>query len=84
MAKNLIGLESLQLGAFLRRMLDPGLVQGVAYGVFTAFAKDLGDLQYRSPFLQIQTLDLLDLRACEARFLAHLLLAFDLSLSGGA
>ena len=40
--------------------------------------------QDRSPLLQIQTLDLFDLSTCEARFLAHLLPAFDLSLSGGA
>ena len=65
-------------------MLDPGLVQGVPHGVFTAFAQDLGDLQDRSPFLEIQTLDLLDLSTCEARLLAHLLRPFDLSLSGGA
>ena len=65
-------------------MLDPGLVQGVAHGVFAAFAQDLGDLEDRSPFLQIETLDLLDLGTCEARFLAHLPPSSGLSLSGGA
>ena len=44
-AKNLLWFEALQLRAFLRGMLDPGLVQGVAHGVFTAFAQDFGDLQ---------------------------------------
>ena len=65
-------------------MLDPRLMKRVAHRVFTAFAQDFGDLEYRSPFLQIQTLDLLDLSSCEARFLAHLLPSFALSLSGGA
>ena len=44
-AKNLVWLESLQLGALFGGMLDPRLMQGVAHGVFTAFAEDLGDLQ---------------------------------------
>ena len=80
----MLWLESLKLGAFFGRMLDPSLVQCIPHGVFTAFAQDLGDLEDRSPFLQIQTLDLLDLCICEARFFAHLLRSFGLSLSGHA
>ena len=45
LAKNLLWPESLKLGAFFGGMLDPCLVQGVAHGVFTAFAQDLGDLE---------------------------------------
>ena len=44
-AKNLLWLESLQLGAFFGGMFDPCLVQGIAHGVFTAFAQDFGDLK---------------------------------------
>lgn len=74
----------LQRGAFFGFVFDPRLVQGVAHGVFTAFANDLWDLQARSRFLQIQPLDLFDLGTCAARFLAHLPPSFVLRLSCGA
>ena len=51
-------------------------------GVFTPFAKNFGDLEDGSSLLQIQTLDLFDLGACETRLLAHLLAHVALSLSG--
>ena len=79
--ENLFWPEALKLGAFFGCMFHPCLVQSVTHGVFTAFAEDLGDLEDRSPFLQVQTLDLLDLCSGEARFLAHLLPSFGLSLS---
>ena len=79
---DLLWLEPIKLDTFFGCIFDSCLLQCVAHWVFTAFAKDFGDLENRSTFLQIQTLDLFDLCTGEARLFAHLLSRFGLILSG--